>query len=70
MNMWNNGKKFKGLAKNLNSVRWYEIIYITHYVKSLYNESFYPHVVITIYVPTDGWLIIRLKKITSDFFQT
>ena len=24
----------------------------------------------TIYVRTDSWLIIRLKKITGDFFQT
>ena len=33
----------------------------------------YPYVVITIYVRTDGWLIIRLEKITGefgDFFQT
>ena len=29
-----------------------------------------PYVVIASYVRTDGWLIIRLKKITSDFFQT
>ena len=31
----------------------------------------YPYVVITIYVRTDGWLIIRLKKKnTSGFFKT
>ena len=30
----------------------------------------YPYVVITIYVRTDSWLIIRLKKVTGDFFQT
>ena len=29
----------------------------------------YPYVVITIYVRTDGWLIIHLKKITGDFFS-
>ena len=27
------------------------------------------NVVITIYVRSDGWLIIRFKKITGDFFS-
>ena len=34
-----------------------------------YNELCKPYFVITIYVRTDGWLIIRLKKVTGDFFK-
>ena len=29
-----------------------------------------PYVVIACYVRTDGWLIIRLRKITGDFFSS
>ena len=29
-----------------------------------------PYVVIVSYVLSDGWLIIRLKKVTGDFVQT
>ena len=57
-----------GFAVNLrhwNSVRWYEIIYITH-MYNHYNESFTPMLWSRFtFVPTVGWLSVW-KKITGD----